>query len=141
MEEQEPYYSSPPPRQNFVSRHTTALKVVVVGALTVLLLIPLSMISSLISERLDTKRSAELEITSKWSDDQMITGPVIVIPYFQEIKLKDKSEIVRKSLLLLPTEMNIMANAKVEKRKRGIYDVSLYRSDLELTGILTLTTL
>ena len=138
MEEQEPYYSSPPPRQNFVSRHTTALKVVVVGALTVLLLIPLSMISSLISERLDTKRSAELEITSKWSGDQMITGPVIVIPYFQEIKLKDKSEIVRKSLLLLPTEMNIMANAKVEKRKRGIYDVSLYRSDLELTGILTL---
>lgn len=138
MEEQEPYYSSPPPRQNFVSRHTTALKVVVVGVLTVLLLIPLSMISSLISERLDTKRSAELEITSKWSGDQMITGPVIVIPYFQEIKLKDKSEIVRKSLLLLPTEMNIMANAKVEKRKRGIYDVSLYRSDLELTGILTL---
>lgn len=138
MEEQEPYYSSPPPRQNFLSRHTTALKAVVVGVLTVLLLIPLSMISSLIYERLDTKRSAELEITSKWSGEQMITGPVIVIPYFQEIKLKDKSEIVRKSLLLLPTEMDVMANAKVEKRKRGIYDVSLYRSDVELTGILTL---
>ena len=104
MEDQEPFYTGPPPppKPNFVSRHTTALKILVVGVLTLLLLIPLSMISSLIYERLDTKRSAELEITSKWSGEQIITGPIIVIPYFQEIKLKDKSELVRKSLLLLP---------------------------------------
>ncbi len=140
MEEQEPYYTSPPPtpKVSFVSRHTTFLKVLVVGVLTLLLLIPLSMISRLIYERLETKRSAELEITSKWSGEQIITGPIIVIPYVQEIKLKDKSELVRKSLLLLPTEMNVLANSKVEKRKRGIYDVSLYRSDIELTGTLSL---
>ncbi len=142
MEEQESYYTSPPPpRPNFVSRHATALKVVVIGVLILLLLIPLSMISSLIYERLDTKRSAELEITSKWSGEQIVTGPIIVIPYFQEIKLKDKSELVRKSLLLLPCEINVLADAKVEKRKRGIYDVSLYRSDVELTGILSLDNL
>ncbi len=140
MEDQQQYYSSPPPtpKTGFVSRHTTALKVVVIGVLTLLLMIPLSMISSLIYERLDTKRSAELEITSKWSGEQIITGPIIVIPYFQEITLKDKSEFVRKSLLLLPNEMNVLADAKVEKRKRGIYDVSLYRSDIELTGSLSL---
>ena len=140
MEDQESYYTSTPqpPRPNFVSRHTTALKVVVVGLLILLLLIPLSMISSLIYERLDTKRSAELEITSKWSGEQIITGPILLIPYFQEIKLKDKSELVRKNLLLLPTEINVLADAKVEKRKRGIYDVSLYRSDVELSGILSL---
>ena len=140
MEDQEPFYTGPPPppKPNFVSRHTTALKILVVGVLTLLLLIPLSMISSLIYERLDTKRSAELEITSKWSGEQIITGPIIVIPYFQEIKLKDKSELVRKSLLLLPKEMNVLTDAKVEKRKRGIYDVSLYRSDIELKGTLSL---
>lgn len=140
MEEQERYSTSPPPikKAGFVSRHTTALKVLVVGVLTLFLLIPLSMISSLIYERLETKRSAELEVTSKWSGEQVITGPAIVIPYFQEIKLEDKTELIRKSLLLFPTELNVMANAKVEKRKRGIYDVSLYRSEVELTGILSL---
>lgn len=140
MEKHSSNYStpSPPHKQNFVSRHTTALKVLIIGVLTLLLLIPLSMIRSLIYERLDTKRNAELEITSKWSGEQIITGPIIIIPYFQEIKLKDKSELVRKSLLLLPSELNVFANAKVEKRKRGIYDVSLYRSDVKLTGTLNL---
>ena len=71
MEEQLNYHVGPPqpPKTNFVSRHTTPLKILVVGILTLLLLIPLSMISSLIYERLDTKRSAELEITSKWSGE------------------------------------------------------------------------
>ena len=128
----------PPPRKGFVSRHTTTLKIIVVGILTLLLLIPLSMISSLIYERLDTKRNAELEITSKWSGEQIITGPCIVIPYTQEIKQKDKQELVRKNLLLLPNEMNVTVDAKVEKRKRGIYDVSLYSSELLLTGTLNM---
>ena len=128
----------PTPRKGFVSRHTTTLKIIVVGILTLLLLIPLSMISSLIYERLDTKRNAELEITSKWSGEQIITGPCIVIPYTQEIKQKDKQELVRKNLLLLPNEMNVTVDAKVEKRKRGIYDVSLYSSELLLTGTLNM---
>ena len=144
MEKQAPYNTNPPrppQKSSFVSRHTTALKILVVGILTVLLLIPLSMISSLIYERLETKRSAELEITSKWSGEQLITGPCIVIPYVQEIIQKDKHEFVRKSLLLLPDEMNVTADVKVEKRKRGIYDVSVYRSDIVLTGNLNLAEL
>lgn len=140
MEESEKHNTNtpPPPRKGFVSRHTTTLKIIVVGILTLLLLIPLSMISSLIYERLDTKRNAELEITSKWSGEQIITGPCIVIPYNQEIKQKDKQELVRKNLLLLPNEMNVTVDAKVEKRKRGIYDVSLYSSELLLTGTLNM---
>ena len=143
MENTESYKPNTPPPQktNFVSRYTTGIKILVVGVLTLLLLIPLSMISSLIYERLETKRSAELEITSKWSGEQIIAGPCIAIPYVQEIKQKDKQELVRKTLLLLPTEMNVTADAKVEKRKRGIYDVSLYRSDLVLSGTLSLADL
>lgn len=139
MEEQEQYYTTPPPikKASFVSRHSTAFKVFVVAVLTLFLLIPLSMISSLIYERLDTKRDAELEVTSKWSGEQIITGPIIVIPYYQEIKLKDKHELLRKSLLILPSEMDVLADAKVEKRKRGIYDVSLYRSNIEISGLLS----
>ena len=78
-----------------------------------------------------------MEVTSKWSGEQIITGPIIVIPYYQEIKLKDKHELLRKSLLILPSEMDVLADAKVEKRKRGIYDVSLYRSNIEISGLLS----
>ncbi|MDD4606472.1 MAG: cell envelope integrity protein CreD [Dysgonamonadaceae bacterium] len=47
---------------------------------------------------------------------------------------KDKRELIQKHLLLLPEELNLIAETNVEKRKRGIYDVSVYRSDLVFSG-------
>ena len=123
-----------PPRKSLIERHSTIFKVVVVGILTLFLLIPLGMIKSLIYERLETNRSAISEISSKWSGEQIITGPCIVIPYVQELVQKEKRELVRKNLLLLPEKLNVNAEAKVETRKRGIYDVTVYSSELLLSG-------
>ena len=123
-----------PPKASIIKRHSTTFKVVVVGILTLFLLIPLGMIKGLIYERLETKRSAVSEITSKWSGEQIVTGPCIVIPYIQELVQKEKRELVRKDLLLLPEKMNVIADARVETRKRGIYDVTVYSSDLLLSG-------
>ena len=115
-------------------RYSTTIKVSIVGILTLLLLIPISMITSLIYERMETKRSAVSEITSKWSGEQILTGPCIVIPYVQELVQKDRQELVRKNLLLLPEDLNVIADAKAEKRKRAIYEVTVYRSDIIFSG-------
>ena len=115
-------------------RYSTTIKVAIVGILTLLLLIPIGMITSLIYERMETKRSAISEITSKWSGEQILTGPCIVIPYVQELVQKEKQELVRKNLLLFPEELNVITDAKAEKRKRGIYEVTVYRSDIIFSG-------
>ncbi len=123
-----------PKKISIKERFSTTIKVAIVGILTLFLLIPLGMIKSLIYERMETKRSAVTEITSKWSGEQILTGPCIVIPYVQELVQKDKQELVRKNLLLLPEELNVVADAKAEKRKRAIYDVTVYRSDIVFSG-------
>ncbi len=126
--------SQPHKKRPIKERYSTTIKVSIVGILTLLLLIPISMITSLIYERMETKRSAVSEITSKWSGEQILTGPCIVIPYVQELVQKDRQELVRKNLLLLPEDLNVIADAKAEKRKRAIYEVTVYRSDIIFSG-------
>jgi len=66
---------------SFPERYATTIKLVIIGILTLVLLIPLVMIQSLINERQTTRQNAIEEITSKWGGKQTIVGPCFVIPY------------------------------------------------------------
>ena len=68
-----------------------ALKILFIGFLIVLLLIPISMIENLISERSDTASKAMNEVEEKWSRSQQVTGPFLIIPY-QVIYEKDTAK-------------------------------------------------
>ncbi|SCD22067.1 inner membrane protein [Proteiniphilum saccharofermentans] len=121
-------------KRSFIERYSASIKLVIIGFLTLLLLIPLGMIRGLINERKLTKSSAVQDITSKWSGEQIVAGPCIAIPYTQERIVNDKREIVNRDILLFPETLDIQANAAVEKRKRGIYDASVYKSEITLEG-------
>lgn len=121
-------------KKNFFERYSYTLKVIVVGILTLLLLIPLSMIESLIRERQNSKQAAVTDITSKWGAEQTITGPCLVIPYTETVVEDKKLMQVERNLLILPETLDVKANTSVEKRKRGIYDASVYTADMTLTG-------
>ena len=62
----------------------------VIGFITLLLLIPLNMIESLITERKVTRKKAVEDITSKWGSEQTIVGPCLVLPYSETIVDGDK---------------------------------------------------
>lgn len=125
-------------KKSIIERYSVTIKLLAVGFLTLLLLIPLGMIRGLINERQYTKTGAVQEIVSKWSGEQVITGPCISIPYTQERIINDKREIVTRNLLLLPETLDIHANTTVEKRKRGIYDASVYKAEIALTGVFNM---
>ena len=121
-------------KRNLIERYSTTIKAFAVAILTLMLLIPLAMIQSLIRERQNTRQGAVQEITSKWGGEQTVTGPCLVIPY-EEIRVEDKKEItVKRNLLVLPETLDTKISTRVEKRKRGIYDVSVYGSDIVLSG-------
>lgn len=61
------------------------IKLGVIAFITLLLLIPASFIQSLIQERQDRKQEAIEEVSKKWSSAQLISGPVLVIPYKSKI--------------------------------------------------------
>ncbi|MBN2419199.1 MAG: inner membrane CreD family protein, partial [Deltaproteobacteria bacterium] len=65
---------------NYVSRSVT-LKIIAIGILILLLLIPTVMIQNLIRERQSRRDSVISEINQKWGGSQTITGPFITVPY------------------------------------------------------------
>ncbi len=56
-------------------------KVLFIAALVLLLLIPMSMIKGVISERAHLLRAARANIAGAWGNAQTIGGPILVMPY------------------------------------------------------------
>src|SRR5881275_3518851 len=71
----------PKPQPLFGRRHSTILKLLGVGALVLVLLIPLTMITGVLSDRLQRRNDAVADITSSWGSEQNVIGPVLGIPY------------------------------------------------------------
>lgn len=65
---------------NFMQRNALSIKIILIGALILLLLIPLAMIRGLITERQYTAYEAGNEVQEKWSSAQQVVGPFISIP-------------------------------------------------------------
>ncbi len=122
-------------RVNNWARRSVTLKLLSIGFLILILLIPTSMLTSLIYERQGLRDGAICEVSSKWGDQQVIGGPVLNIPYTEIVK-NDKGELesVTRYAHFLPDELNITGSVTPEKRYRGIYVVVLYNSKLHITG-------
>lgn len=108
------------------------------GVLSLLLLIPASLVWLLVSEREDRARDVADEIAGIWGGAQALTGPFIVVPYEVEVTtLEDERESIRTVLreaVFLPETLDVSVSARSEVRSRGIFDVPVYAADLTLTG-------
>src|SRR6266567_3764830 len=85
-----PEIQAPPPlpksQPSFGRRHSTIIKLLGVGALVLVLLIPLMMITGVLSDRLQRRNEAVADITSSWGKEQNVIGPVLGIPYQYKFK-------------------------------------------------------
>lgn len=121
-------------------KNNISFKVGTILFLIILFMIPSSMITSLIHEREKTQIKAIKEVSSKWGEEQTLSGPFISIPYFKylkEISKKDSTEKIiqiTEYLHILPSQLTITGNIKPEKRYRSIYEVVVYNSKLNLSG-------
>ncbi len=103
-------------------------------------MIPTSMIKGLINEREFTQEEAIHEVSSKWGEAQTISGPFITIPYYRyskEYSKKDSTEKIiqfKEYLHVLPSQLDISGSIQPEKRYRGIYEIVVYNSNLEISG-------
>lgn len=120
-------------------RSSVTLKVVTIGILMLILLIPMGMIKSLILEREQTRDIVINEINDTWGDAQTLTGPVLSVPYDKFIDSKaDEIIKVRGIAHFLPESLVINGELIPEERYRGIYKVIVYSSYLEITGSFVL---
>lgn len=124
--------------RSFFQRNAKTIKVVTIGFLVLLLLIPMNMIERLIWERNLTKNDAVDEVSQKWSSNQVLLGPYLNFDYIIEhettVDGKKTVSLETKNLTLLPDELIIDTDLATEIRSRGIYDVNVYQSVLTMKG-------
>lgn len=121
-------------------------KIAVIVILTLGLLIPLSMIGGVISERQGRKDEVINEIADTWGGNQALTGPVLVLPFKVTHSVVDsngekKNQVSTEFAYLLPGQYRIEANLKSETRYRSIYKSVVYTSDLKGDGEFDLSDL
>jgi len=143
--------TAPPPlpksQPSFGKRYRTIIKLIGVGILILLLLIPLGMISGVLSDRLNRRNEAVSDITSSWGKQQCVIGPVLGIPYqyrFKTIKeiagpdgKLEKREVEETAIAIayfLPELLNMTGDAETQMLHRGIYDAAVFRAQVKLAG-------
>ena len=116
-------------------RDSTGFKMLALGGLVILLLIPLRMVHSLISEREERRAQASAEVATTWGKSQLLGGPVLTVPYRQHATDdKGKEHVWITYARFLPARLKVDGRVLPEKRSRGIFEAVVYRADLRWTG-------
>lgn len=117
------------------AKQSVTLKLFAIGFLILLLMIPGSMLNSLIYERERTRNEAIQEVSSSWGASQTIAGPVISFPYYKQVRNdKGNLEWTTEYAHFLPDHLEITGRLTPIKKYRGIYVVVLYAAELQIKG-------
>ena len=123
-------------------KNSITIRLITIGILILLLLIPVTMVRDLIRERENRQKDAIREISAKWGGEQTITGLVLSVPYYINSKVYDDKDnsykLVRTKEYahFLPDQLIIEGDISPEMRYRGIYEVIVYNSSLHIQGTL-----
>ncbi len=121
--------------QSFFEKYKTLAKGFFVGFLVLIMLIPTAYIMVLITERAGRQQEVIEEVSSKWATGQTITGPMLTVPYYTSSTDKEgKTTRTKRTIHILPEQLNINGKVYPEIRHRSLYNVTVYRSSLELSG-------
>lgn len=124
---------------------STTAKLMMVGALTIVLLLPLAFVQDLISERNQRKTEIMDEVSTIWGKDIMFYGPILKVPYKSNVSTKIINEKTGAITLqndsktnyayFFPNELKNKTNVlKNEKLKRGIYSPIVFIANLNFEG-------
>jgi inner membrane protein len=142
---------APPPlpksQPSFARRQSTIIKLLGVGALVLILLIPLVMITGVLSDRLSRRNEAVADITSSWGREQSVLGPVLGIPFQYKFKAvketpapdgkMERREVEETGIgtaYFLPESLKIDGDVQTQTLHRGIYEAAVFRAQVMLSG-------
>jgi inner membrane protein len=119
-------------------RQSLFVKLGSIGFLVLLLLLPNAMIGDLIRERQYRQVEASESVSQSWGGPQRIIGPVLSIPYTSWVEQPDDKRIAVSGVAhFLPERLNVDGEVAHQVRQKGIYDIVLYQSSLDLSGRFT----
>jgi inner membrane protein len=123
---------------------SVTLKAVLIGAIVLLLLVPLGMLRGLVTERSSLREQAYARVAQGWGGSAVLGGPMLVVPTQRTLveKVEDKNgereitRIVRTDLYLLPARLDMDVDLQLQDEARyvGIYAVPVYLASVRFKG-------
>ncbi len=130
-----------------INTNSLTMRGILVGMLVLVLMIPASMVGSIVSERQYRFASVEQEIGNAWGNQQHIGGPVLVLPFTEtwttQQSVLDAQGIARSVIknhereqlaVVLPRRLTAALELDPEARRRGIYETHVYTAIANLTA-------
>jgi inner membrane protein len=127
------------------NKTSTTARMIMIGFLSLVLLIPLMFIEDLIQERSFRQEKVLDEISKQWGNEVVIYGPIVKVPYkvFVEKVITDKKtkKITTETIehikygYFFPDKLDIKSTINPEQKKRGIYTTAVFNSKILINGI------
>lgn len=126
-----------------VESGSVTFKAALIGVIVLLLLIPLAMLKSVVTERAGLREQAYQRVAEGWGGELTVGGPMLIVPMERKVVIENKERILRSDVYLLPAKLNAEVEVKLDPQPRyvGIYAVPVYLSTLRLQGEFDFTTL
>lgn len=128
---------------NWMHNSITA-RMLVVGFLLLVLLIPLEFVKSLINERAYRQEEVVREINEKWGNEVLLSGPIVKIPYkvISEEKIFNeksnsyytKTKETVENAYFFPDKLNIVSQVDTKPLNRSIYESVVYSAIIDVNG-------
>lgn len=118
---------------------STSFKLITVGVLILILLIPSSMVQSIIHEREHLRSNAIMEVNQSWANEQNLTGPILSIPAIRRNMVDGKAVDIERTVHILPEGYIVEGEITPRTLRRGIYEVVVYDSELRCSGSLDIS--
>jgi inner membrane protein len=111
--------------------HSALVKAVILTAIALLLLVPLALLSGLVTERTNQRDAAVRSVALGWGDRQWVGGPILAIP-----TTTDAAPTQTHDWYVLPQRLDISAELQVQESRRrlGLYDVPVYVAKIHAKG-------
>lgn len=128
---------------NWVKTSITA-RMLMVGFLVIILLIPLSFINTLITERAYRQSDVVNEINEKWGENVLVYGPILKIPYKTYTETKTYNEKTKtfftetethiKHAYIFPEALNADVNVDSKTLNRGNFESAVFTTTMDFSG-------
>ena len=125
-------------------RTSITARMIIVGTLIMVLLIPLAYVNLVIEERAFRQQDVIREINGKWGNEVTMYGPILKIPYNTYSETSTYNETTKAYIKETKTHINyayifpetLDANADVKSKTMylGNFESAVFTSDIELKG-------
>ena len=128
---------------NWLKNSITA-RMLMVGFLVIVLLIPLSYINSLIAERSMRQQDVVNEINEKWGHNVLVYGPILKLPYKTYTETSTYNEKTKTNIkevkthinyaYIFPEKLDASVDVNSKTLKRGNFESAVFTTSMNFSG-------